>query len=122
VFFVVDNDPIVTVTPQLGQSVEGNSGTSTVRVPLVLSSASGHVVKVNWQTLAYEANEADFVAASGTVSFAPGTTTAEVLVTVRGDTVPEPNELVIVPLSAPQNARLGGIGPGLGFGRILNDD
>jgi hypothetical protein len=56
------------------------------------------------------------------LSIWPGRTTAEIRVAVRGDTVREPNELFIGGLSGPQNARLGGIGPGLGFARILNDD
>jgi hypothetical protein len=41
---------------------------------------------------------------------------------VKGDTTRESNEMFLVALSSPTNATLGGIGPGLAFGVINNDD
>jgi len=63
----------------------------------------------------------DYTPASGTVTFAPGQTTASVPVSVKGDAVAEPDEYLVVFFTNPTNARLGGFW-GLGFGRILNDD
>jgi len=61
----------------------------------------------------------DYVATSGTLTFAPGTTTQPVTVNVIGDTTPEPNETFFVNLSSPTNAT---IATGTGTGTILNDD
>ena len=48
----------------------------------------------------------DYVASSGTVTFAPGTTTASVLVPVNGDLKFESDEVFSLVLSAPVNATL----------------
>ncbi len=49
----------------------------------------------------------DFVATSGTLTFAPGEHTKTVSVPVIGDTRREPDEQFTLELSNPQNARLG---------------
>src|SRR5262249_14658686 len=48
----------------------------------------------------------DYVAASSTVSFAPGETTKTITVQVIGDRLPEPNETFVVNLSSPTNATI----------------
>src|SRR5207244_5532868 len=65
------------------------------------------------------ATGSDFVAASGTLTFAPNVKTQFVAVTVLGDTIVEPNEAFTVKLSAPSGATLG---PATGTGTILDDD
>ena len=55
------------------------------------------------------------------MTFAPGQTTQTVPVTINGDTLNEPDELLIVSLTNPTNATIGGF-LGLGFGTIINDD
>src|SRR5262249_16956274 len=64
---------------------------------------------------------ADYVAVSGTVTFAPGQTTATVPVTVNGDVLDEYDELFLVAFTNPTNATIGGF-YGLGFGQINDDD
>jgi large repetitive protein len=59
------------------------------------------------------------LAASGTLSFAPGETSRSVTVSVTGDPVPEPDEAFLLHLSAPTNATLA---DGQGQGTIVNDD
>ena len=61
----------------------------------------------------------DYLPASGTLTFAPGQTTATVSITVVGDTVVEPDELVPIALFGATNARPS---TWLTFGTILNDD
>src|SRR5207249_3280659 len=61
----------------------------------------------------------DYVAASGTVTFAPGVTSQPVTVIVNGDTKFEPNETFFVNLSNPVNAT---ISDNQGVGTIVNDD
>ncbi|MCU1428019.1 MAG: sugar dehydrogenase [Actinomycetia bacterium] len=119
---ITDDDPPVSIIGGLGSVTEGNSGTTVVSIPIMLSAASGLTVKVNWATGAYQADGTDFVAASGSLTFLPGQTLRTVLVTVNGDTTRESDELFIVGMSSPVNATLGGIGPGLAFGKIINDD
>src|SRR5439155_345582 len=62
----------------------------------------------------------DYVAASGTVTFAPGVTSQPVTVTVNGDTKFEPNETFFVNLSNPTGGAT--ISDGQGQGTIVNDD
>jgi hypothetical protein len=122
--------PRPTVVPAVTAPVpaEGNSGTTTVAVPVHLSEPSPLTVTVPWSTLfvpgapAGQADPAtDYVAASGTVTFLPGQTDATVSVVVNGDTLTEPDEYIVVSFNHPTNAVMGGFW-GLGFGIIGNDD
>jgi glucose/arabinose dehydrogenase/PKD repeat protein len=119
---ILDNDPPVTIAGGLGKVVEGNSGTTQIHIPVTLNTPSALTVKVNWATASYQADASDFLPASGTLTFPAGTTAGEIIVTVYGDTTPESNELFVVGMSSPVNGVLGGIGPGLAFGQITNDD
>ncbi len=117
---ITDDDP--QIVPRTGSIVEGNSGTKVLQIPVVLSAPSGLTVTASWSTVSDSAVAPDdFVAASGTVSFAPGETSKSVAVTVKGDTLVEGNEVFVVAFSNPSNATLGGWF-GLGFGNITDDD
>jgi len=105
------SDPFVT---------EGNTGTTTARFIVSLSSTFTQNVTVNFAT----ANEtalsgSDYTAASGLLTFAPGTSLATINVPVVGDTLVEPNETFRVNLSTPINATLAKTG---GVATIVNDD
>jgi hypothetical protein len=63
---------------------------------------------------------ADYVAASGTLNFAADTSTQTVSVTIRGDTIYEPNETFFVNLTGATNG--GTITKSAGLGTIANDD
>jgi hypothetical protein len=119
---ITDDDPPPTVVPGQASITEGNSGTRVLQVPVSLSAPSGQTVTASWSTLNHSAAApGDFVAASGTVTFQPGQTTKTVPVTVNGDTLDEPDELMLVSFTNPTNAKLGGF-LGLGFGTITDDD
>jgi hypothetical protein len=49
----------------------------------------------------------DYTLAAGTLTFAAGTTTQNITVTVVDDALDEPDETVIIALSGPSNATLG---------------
>ncbi|MDV2450049.1 putative Ig domain-containing protein [Xanthomonas hortorum] len=99
---------------------EGNSGTTTATFTVSLSAASGQTVSVNYATADGTATAgSDYVARSGTLTFAPGTTAQGVAITVNGDTAVEPNETFSVGLSGASNAS---IARATGAGTILNDD
>jgi hypothetical protein len=87
-----------------------------------LSAASALTATASWQTVNHQASApADYVAASGTVSFAPGQTSKTVGVTIKGDTLDEKNEQLLVLFTNPTKAVIGGFG-GAGAVTILDDD
>ncbi|WP_221230802.1 putative Ig domain-containing protein [Xanthomonas sp. CFBP 8152] len=99
---------------------EGNSGTTTATFTVSLSMASGQTVSVNYATADGTATAgSDYVARSGTLTFAPGVTAQGVAITVNGDTAVESNETFSVGLSGASNAS---IARATGTGTIVNDD
>jgi hypothetical protein len=99
---------------------EGNAGTVNAVFTVTLSAASAQTVTVSYATANGSASAgSDYAAASGTLTFAPGTTSQTVTVAVTGDTLPEANETFLVNLGSPTNAT---IAKGQGQGTILNDD
>jgi Calx-beta domain-containing protein len=107
--------------PQTAQATEGDSGTHAFSVPVRLSGATASTVTANWTTIDAGAQAPnDYRSASGTVTFVPGTTTANLVVTIVGDTVDEPDEGFRVVFSSVTNAGLGS--PSTGTVTILDDD
>ena len=99
---------------------EGNAGTSFANFTVLLSPASSQVVTVNYATANNTAIEpSDYQARSGTVTFQPGETSHDVVMTINGDTVFEPDEIFNVNLSGAANATLD---DGQGVCTINNDD
>jgi polysaccharide biosynthesis protein PslG len=116
----------LSVYPVVGRRVEGDIDVRTLTVPVQLNKASLETVTVQyttarWGPLYDAAVPEDYDARSGTVTFQPGQTVKNILVTVKGDTLREPDDKFLVVLSNPQNAVLGGFG-GVGYGVIVNDD
>jgi hypothetical protein len=119
---ITDDDPSPAIAPGTVTVTEGNTGTKVALVPVRLSAPSGRTVSASWATESVQATSpADFVATSGTVSFAPGETAKTVGVTVKGDVVDEPNEAFRVRFSNPQNAVFGTAGA-VGTATISDDD
>jgi glucose/arabinose dehydrogenase len=119
---IIDDDPLPVIVPLLGSKVEGDSATSTLNVPVTLDRASGRTVTAGFVTLAWSASGAtDFVPKWGQVTFAPGQTTANVAISVVGDTVDEADEVFFVWFVEPTNATIGGFA-GIGPGVIVDDD
>jgi hypothetical protein len=122
------NDDHAVVTPAAGSTTEGNTGTTTLAVPVTLSNPSTQTVTVQWTTVPVPGDRpdqadptTDYAAASGTVNFNPGETDKTVSITVNGDTLVEPDEYVIVSFHDPTNATMGGFW-GLGIAYLINDD
>ena len=111
------------------QVVEGPSGTTaTLRFTVTMSRTSARPVTVTYEDTgsgtaragALCERGADYLAfAPGTVTFAPGTRTRTIDVTVIGDAVDEPAELVVVRLRSAVNATLS---VSTGVGTITDDD
>ena len=99
---------------------EGNSGTKTATFTVTLSPTSTQAVTVGYATANGTATAgSDYVAASGTLTFAAGVSTQTIAVTINGDATVESDETVLVNLSGATNAT---IGDAQGVGTITNDD
>ncbi|MCA9169466.1 MAG: S8 family serine peptidase, partial [Planctomycetales bacterium] len=100
--------------------IEQDDVNSVLSFPITLSSPNPATVTVNYVTQSGSAtSSSDFVAASGTVTFAPGETEHVINVTVLADTEIEGDETVVLNLQNPVNALLD---RNTAEGNILNDD
>jgi hypothetical protein len=101
---------------------EGNSGTTTATFTVTLvSGGSPNPTTVNYATANGTATAgSDYVATSGTLTFAPGETTKTITVTINGDTLKEANEFFFVNLSSASSNAV--IADGQGVGIIIDDD
>ena len=104
---ITDNDAAPTIAVGDITVVEGTGGNTTASFSVTLSAPSGFTVTVNFTTANGSATApSDYTATSGTVTFAPGTTTANGNVPVVGDSVNESTETFVVNLSSPTNATI----------------
>lgn len=117
---IVNDDAVPALSVGDVSVAEGNSGTTTATFTVSLSAASGQTITVNYATADGTATAgSDYVARSGTLTFAPGTTSQGVAVTINGDTTVEPDETFSLNLSGASNAT---IARASATGTILNDD
>jgi Ca2+-binding RTX toxin-like protein len=99
---------------------EGNAGITSVVFNVTLSAASGNTITVDFATANGTAIAGqDYVAAAGTLTFAPGILTRTITVSVTGDATVEPDETFLINLS---NAVGASIANGQGIATIVNDD
>ena len=114
-----DNEPRISITG--ASAYEGNSGATEFDFIVSLSAAYDQTVTVNFATSDYTAIAgADYVGASGTLTFLAGQTTRTVTVLGLGNTTPEPQKDFIITLSgASANAVIAG---GIAYGSIVDDD
>ena len=100
---------------------EGNSGTKQI-VFTVTRIGGADAVSVDYTTADGTATTADgdYLAKSGTLSFASGVAAQAISVTINGDTRFEPNETFSVILSGATNGAI--ISDNTGIGTINNDD
>ncbi len=92
--YIKDNDLSPFVRSIANPSVpEGDDGTTGVNVTLTLASASARTITINYRTADGTAKAGlDYVAASGTLTFAPGETQKTIPLQIIGDTLEEGNE------------------------------
>jgi len=116
----IDDDDGPRVAAQPLDVTEGNSGQQTAAVNVTLSAASPQTVAVSYNTSDGTATAgSDYVAASGSLTFAPGVTSIPVNVPVIGDVLDETNETFHLNLHSPVEAT---IGAESSVARILDDD
>lgn len=103
-----------------GSVLEGNRGTTNLKLTVTLSASSTSTVTVAYATANGTAQaKSDYIAASGKLTFQPGQTSRTISIAVQGDRKREPNETFYVQLSNPAGAT---IDDGVATGTILNDD
>ncbi|MFN8348455.1 MAG: Calx-beta domain-containing protein, partial [Spirosomataceae bacterium] len=115
---ILDNQYAIS-SPTVTEGASPNTVTLTFAVSRTNGTGTG---SVNYSAPTGTATSGtDYTAlAAGTVNFANGETSHNLVVSVNGDNVVEDNETVIITLSNPVN---GGIGSsGVGTGTITNDD
>ncbi len=101
-----DAAPTVQFTSATGS---GSESVTTVNIPVTLSAASGMTTTVNYAVTGGTATGGgvDYTLAAGQLTFNPGVTSQNIVMTVVDDSIPESNETVIITLSSPTNATLG---------------
>jgi Calx-beta domain len=122
---IILNDDTPPVVPAISiddvTHTEGNSGTTAYTFTVSLDQATTNTVTVDFSTANGSATiaDADYRAASGSLTFNPGETSHTITILVNGDVTVESNENFLVNLSNAANAT---IADGQGSGIILNDD
>jgi hypothetical protein len=104
---LLDNEPPPVVSINNLTVNEGET-TQNAQVIVRLSTASGLPVTVQYTTADGTATGADYQGTSGTLTFQPGETARTIPVPIRGDTLIEQAETVLVNLTAANNATLPG--------------
>ena len=118
---IADDDPL----PELSIGDAGATEGAPVSFEVRMAPASGRTVTVPWATEALPPGagaaspDADYTAATGTVTLPPGTTTARVEVATLPDDVSESDERFKVHLGTPTNAALD---DSTAIGAIRDDD
>jgi choice-of-anchor B domain-containing protein len=117
---ILDNDPPPSLAIPDASVFEGNVGTRLLSFAPTLSLPSGKTITVDFATGGGTATPgSDYVSASGSLSFAPGSTARPLDVTVMSDLTNEPDETFQVALSNAVNVTLPA-SPAIGT--IRNDD
>jgi hypothetical protein len=116
---ILNNNPAPIVSVSDAVVAKPTSGTTTITFTVSLSSASGQTVTVPYATADGTALAGtDYQAASGTLTFKPGTTSLTVSITVNGNLTIKPDLNMFLDILSPTNAALG---CSRGVGTILND-
>jgi subtilisin family serine protease len=118
----VTNDDAAVVPALAIAGVSAAEGQGTFLFTVTLSEANASTVSVRFATVngtARSGRNGDYLATSGTLSFAPGETTKTVAVKINNDSIVEANETFTVQLSSAVNAT---IATAKATGTILDDD
>jgi hypothetical protein len=119
--------PVASLTTASKKVDEGSDGSHPVTFTVQLNAASGRSQSVDWTAAANMSasatSPADFKAATGTVTFAPGELTKTFTVDIVGDKIDEnPDETFTVTLAAATGSTVTTSGNGQGNVTITDDD
>jgi probable HAF family extracellular repeat protein len=117
---ILDDEPRISISDVTKR--EGRKNTTSFVFTVTLSAAYDQPVTMSFQTVNGTAttSDNDYVAKTGTLTFAPGETTKTITIEVKGDTKKETNETFYLDLfDLSTNAQFT---KNRGIGTILNDD
>jgi hypothetical protein len=98
---VINDDPIISLSVNDVSVTEGNGGTASASFTVSLSDPSTDEVTAAFTTRDDTAIAGqDYASASGTLTFAPGQMSKQVVVSVFGDTLYEPAERFVLDLTS----------------------
>jgi hypothetical protein len=104
---IEDNDAAPTLSIADVTVAEGDTGSTDRTVTVTLSNASDETITVDYDTADDVATAGDdYTALSGTLTFAPRTTSVTIALPVLGDVLDEANETMDIDLSNPDNATI----------------
>jgi hypothetical protein len=118
---IVDDEPRISISDVT--RYEGNGKKTTLFVfTVTLSSAYDQAVTTSFRTVNGTAttSDGDYIAKTGTLTFAPGETTKTITIEVKGDNKKEANETFYLDLFGNSSNSL--FTKNRGIGTILNDD
>jgi len=117
---IIDDDGTPVLSIADATVFEGNEGVTNLVLTVILSGASSRTVTVDYASANGTAiASADYIAVSGSLTFAPGATSKTIIVPVSGDTVDEEDETFAVTLANATNAV---IADAAATGTIVDDD
>jgi urease beta subunit len=118
---ILDDEPRISVT-DVTKAEGGRNKTTLFTFTVTLSAAYDQSVTVSYRTLDVSAttSDNDYIAKSGTLTFAPGETTKTITIEVKGDRKKEGNEYFLLDLY--DNCGNSWFTKNRGEGWILNDD
>jgi len=117
---IADDEPRISIGDVTKR--EGRKNTTQFTFTVTLSAAYDQTVTMSFRTADGTAttSDTDYVARTGTLTFAPGETTKTITIEVKGDTKKEADETFYVDLFGLSSNAL--FTKSRGFGTILNDD
>jgi len=118
---IVDDEPRISISDVT--KAEGKKGQTTLfTFTVTLSAAYDQAVTMSYRTVNGTATtgDNDYVAKTGTLTFAPGQTTKTITIEVKGDSKKEANETFYLDLFGNSSNSL--FTKSRGVGTILNDD
>ncbi len=116
---IVDNDDPPSASIADTSVGEGSFFAGSLITQVTLSAPSGKTGSLSYSTVANTASVTDFTVSSGTVTFTPGQTVANIVIPITPDRLSEDDETFSIVLSNPSNVTLAQT---TATGTILNDD
>jgi len=118
---ILDDEPRISIT-DVSQKEGKKNRTTLFTFTVTLSAANDQPVTMSYRTVNGTATtgDGDYVAKTGTLTFAPGETTKTITIEVKGDSKREASETFYLDLFA--NSSNSSFTKNRGLGTILNDD
>ena len=118
---ILDNEPRISIS-DVSRAEDKKNQTTLFTFTVTLSAAYDQAVTMSYRTVdgTAKTSDSDYVAKTGTLTFAPGETTKTITIEVKGDSKKEADETFYLDLFGNSSGAL--FTKSRGIGTILNDD